>query len=166
MLFTTQPVSLVSVTVHPRWASSLLIHISLAPLRQCYRLYTEGAYRSEMLKATVPEIQRTNLANVVLLLKSLGVQDLLQFHFMDPPPQVAAVADHTTRNVLLLTPFPFTSLHSLSSLCFLLSLHLASILLLLSSPLPPGHLLPFCLSLFTLLPPSTLLTPPRYFLFL
>ena len=37
---------------------------------------------------TVPEIQRTNLANVVLLLKSLGVQDLLQFHFMDPPPQV------------------------------------------------------------------------------
>ena len=41
-----------------------------------------------MLKTNVPEIQRTNLANVVLLLKSLGVQDLLQFHFMDPPPQV------------------------------------------------------------------------------
>lgn len=55
---------------------------------QCYRLYTELAYKNEMLKSTVPEIQRTNLANVVLLLKSLGVQDLLQFHFMDPPPQV------------------------------------------------------------------------------
>ena len=41
-----------------------------------------------MLKSTVPEVQRTNLANVVLLLKSLGVVDLLQFHFMDPPPQV------------------------------------------------------------------------------
>jgi pre-mRNA-splicing factor ATP-dependent RNA helicase DHX38/PRP16 len=41
-----------------------------------------------MLKTNVPEIQRTNLANVVLLLKSLGIQDLLQFHFMDPPPQV------------------------------------------------------------------------------
>lgn len=40
-----------------------------------------------MLLATVPELQRTNLANVVLLLKSLGVDDLLQFHFMDPPPQ-------------------------------------------------------------------------------
>ena len=40
-----------------------------------------------MLMATVPEIQRTNLSNVVLLLKSLGVRDLLQFHFMDPPPQ-------------------------------------------------------------------------------
>ncbi|CAI9735424.1 pre-mRNA-splicing factor ATP-dependent RNA helicase PRP16-like [Octopus vulgaris] len=53
----------------------------------CYRLYTERQYKDEMLVTSVPEIQRTNLANVVLLLKSLGVQDLLQFHFMDPPPQ-------------------------------------------------------------------------------
>lgn len=53
-----------------------------------YRLYTERQYKDELLVATVPEIQRTNLANTVLLLKSLGVQDLLQFHFMDPPPQV------------------------------------------------------------------------------
>ncbi len=35
----------------------------------------------------VPEIQRTNLANVVLLLKSLKVNDLLDFGFMDPPPR-------------------------------------------------------------------------------
>ncbi|XP_030831282.1 pre-mRNA-splicing factor ATP-dependent RNA helicase PRP16 [Strongylocentrotus purpuratus] len=54
---------------------------------QCYRLYTESAYKNELLMTTVPEIQRTNLANVVLLLKSLGVDDLLLFHFMDPPPQ-------------------------------------------------------------------------------
>ncbi|XP_064611896.1 LOW QUALITY PROTEIN: pre-mRNA-splicing factor ATP-dependent RNA helicase PRP16-like [Liolophura sinensis] len=54
---------------------------------QCYRLYTQRQYKDELLVTTVPEIQRTNLANVVLLLKSLGVQDLLQFHFMDPPPQ-------------------------------------------------------------------------------
>lgn len=54
---------------------------------QCFRLYTERQYKDEMLITTVPEIQRTNLANVVLLLKSLGVQDLLLFHFMDPPPQ-------------------------------------------------------------------------------
>ena len=52
-------------------------------------MYTQAAYRSEMLVTTVPEIQRTNLANVVLLLKSLGVENLLHFHFMDPPPQVA-----------------------------------------------------------------------------
>ncbi|MBN3306293.1 PRP16 helicase, partial [Amia calva] len=54
---------------------------------QCFRLYTQSAYKNEMLTTTIPEIQRTNLANVVLLLKSLGVQDLLLFHFMDPPPE-------------------------------------------------------------------------------
>merc|ERR1712048_346480 len=44
-------------------------------------------YTMEMLANTLPEIQRTNLGNVVLLLKSLGVEDLLDFSFMDPPPQ-------------------------------------------------------------------------------
>ncbi|KAF8350297.1 P-loop containing nucleoside triphosphate hydrolase protein [Amanita rubescens] len=53
----------------------------------CYRLYTEMAYRNEMFESTIPEIQRTNLANTVLLLKSLGVKNLLEFDFMDPPPQ-------------------------------------------------------------------------------
>lgn len=52
-----------------------------------YRLYTEPMYRNEMLSNQIPEIQRTNLSNVVLLLKSLGVDNLLEFDFMDPPPQ-------------------------------------------------------------------------------
>ena len=45
------------------------------------------AFRNEMFANNIPEIQRTNLANIVLLLKSLGVKDLLEFYFMDPPPQ-------------------------------------------------------------------------------
>jgi len=53
----------------------------------CFRLYTDVMFRSEMYENTVPEIQRTNLANVVLLLKSLNVDNLLKFDFMDPPPQ-------------------------------------------------------------------------------
>uniref|UniRef100_A0ACD5ZA25 Uncharacterized protein n=1 Tax=Avena sativa TaxID=4498 RepID=A0ACD5ZA25_AVESA len=53
----------------------------------CYRLFTESAYQNEMLPNPVPEIQRTNLGNVVLLLKSLNVENLLDFDFMDPPPQ-------------------------------------------------------------------------------
>lgn len=53
----------------------------------CYRLYTESAYLNEMLPSPVPEIQRTNLGNVVLLLKSLKIENLLDFDFMDPPPQ-------------------------------------------------------------------------------
>ena len=57
----------------------------------CYRLYTEMAFRNEMFPNTIPEIQRTNLANTVLLLKSLGVKNLLEFDFMDPPPQVRPI---------------------------------------------------------------------------
>ncbi|KAF3938543.1 hypothetical protein ABW19_dt0208119 [Dactylella cylindrospora] len=54
---------------------------------KAYRLYTEVAFKNEMYIQTIPEIQRTNLSNTVLLLKSLGVKDLLEFDFMDPPPQ-------------------------------------------------------------------------------
>jgi hypothetical protein len=32
---------------------------------KCYRLYTEAAYKAEMLPTSVPEIQRTNLAMTV-----------------------------------------------------------------------------------------------------
>ncbi|CAH0398585.1 unnamed protein product [Chilo suppressalis] len=54
---------------------------------KAFCLYTQRQYQHDLLPSTVPEIQRTNLANTVLLLKSLGVEDLLGFHFMDPPPQ-------------------------------------------------------------------------------
>jgi len=53
----------------------------------CYRMFTERQFVSDLLSSQVPEIQRTNLSNVVLLLKSLGVNNLLEFQFMDPPPQ-------------------------------------------------------------------------------
>ncbi|KAL7927907.1 pre-mRNA splicing factor ATP-dependent RNA helicase prp16 [Trichoderma austrokoningii] len=54
---------------------------------KAFRLYTEKAFKEELYIQTIPEIQRTNLANTVLMLKSLGVKDLLDFDFMDPPPQ-------------------------------------------------------------------------------
>lgn len=53
---------------------------------KCYRLFTSSAYVTELLETNVPEIQRTNLSHVVLLLKTLGVQNLLDFPFLDPPP--------------------------------------------------------------------------------
>jgi pre-mRNA-splicing factor ATP-dependent RNA helicase DHX38/PRP16 len=74
----------------------------IIPLSFCYRLYTEMAYRNEMFANTIPEIQRTNLANTVLLLKSLGVKNLLELDFMDPPPQVGIVncrLDHIEINL-------------------------------------------------------------------
>ena len=53
---------------------------------KCYRLYTEAAFINELLPSSIPEIQRTNLGNVVLQLKAMGINDLLGFDFMDPPP--------------------------------------------------------------------------------
>ncbi|CAJ2513674.1 Uu.00g017930.m01.CDS01 [Anthostomella pinea] len=53
---------------------------------KCFRLYTEAAYQSEMLPTTPPELQRQNLAHTILMLKAMGINDLLHFDFMDPPP--------------------------------------------------------------------------------
>ncbi|KAF2754379.1 ATP-dependent RNA helicase DHX8 [Pseudovirgaria hyperparasitica] len=53
---------------------------------KCFRLYTEAAFQSEMLPTTIPEIQRQNLSNTILMLKAMGINDLLHFDFMDPPP--------------------------------------------------------------------------------
>jgi ATP-dependent RNA helicase DHX8/PRP22 len=58
---------------------------------KCYRLYTEAAYLTEMMPSSIPEIQRTNLGNVVLQLKAMGINDLLGFDFMDPPPMQTLV---------------------------------------------------------------------------
>jgi ATP-dependent RNA helicase DHX8/PRP22 len=59
---------------------------------KCYRLYTLEAFQHDMLPTTVPEIQRTNLANTVLLLKAMGINDLINFDFMDPPPVQTLIA--------------------------------------------------------------------------
>lgn len=43
----------------------------------CYRLYSAHIFREDFFENNIPEIQRTNLSNVVLLLKSLNIEDLL-----------------------------------------------------------------------------------------
>ena len=59
---------------------------------KCYRLYTEHAYKTEMMPAAIPELQRTNLGNVVLQLKAMGINNLLEFDFMDAPPAQTMVS--------------------------------------------------------------------------
>ncbi len=44
---------------------------------KCYRLYTEAAYKNEMLPTNIPEIQRTNLGTTVLTLKVCSLLDFL-----------------------------------------------------------------------------------------
>ncbi|KAK6118817.1 hypothetical protein DH2020_047430 [Rehmannia glutinosa] len=56
---------------------------------KCFRLYTVHHFCNDLDDNTVPEIQRTNLANVVLILKSPGIKDPHKFDFMDPPPTEA-----------------------------------------------------------------------------
>jgi len=52
---------------------------------KCFRLYTEEAYQS-LPDANIPEIQRSNLAPFVLQLKALGIDNVLRFDFLTPPP--------------------------------------------------------------------------------
>jgi ATP-dependent RNA helicase DDX35 len=52
---------------------------------KCYRLYTESAFEA-LEEATVPEIQRSNLAPTILQLKALGIDNIARFDFLTPPP--------------------------------------------------------------------------------
>lgn len=54
-------------------------------LGKCFRLYTQQAYES-FPDATVPEIQRSNLAPVIMQLKALGIDNIVRFGFLTPPP--------------------------------------------------------------------------------
>lgn len=52
---------------------------------KCFRLYTEAAFKKELIDQTYPEILRSNLSSTVLELKKLGIDDLVHFDLMDPP---------------------------------------------------------------------------------
>jgi len=51
------------------------------------RIYDEKHVEENMPEETVPEIQRTNLVHTVLALKGMGIDDVLDFNYMDPPPR-------------------------------------------------------------------------------
>ena len=54
---------------------------------KCYRLFTEGVFEALELVAT-PEIQRVNVAQVVLQLKQMGVASPMDFPYVSPPSPV------------------------------------------------------------------------------
>ena len=53
---------------------------------KCFRLYTLWSFQHELDDNTIPEVQRSNLGAVTLMLKCLGIDNLITFDFMDPPP--------------------------------------------------------------------------------
>ncbi|RLO04796.1 hypothetical protein DYB28_007215, partial [Aphanomyces astaci] len=55
---------------------------------KCYRLYSKQSYAT-MFTETIPEIQRSNLANTILYLKVLSIDDVVGFGYLDPPDEHA-----------------------------------------------------------------------------
>ena len=63
----------------------------------CHRLWTEGAHLNRPERNT-PEIQRSDLAEVVLLLHSFGIKDAARFDWLDrPDPQAVERAEKLLR---------------------------------------------------------------------
>ncbi|CAK9439373.1 uncharacterized protein LODBEIA_P35260 [Lodderomyces beijingensis] len=52
---------------------------------KCFRIFTKHSFDHELEVNQKPEIMRINLNSVVLLLLSLGINDLIRFPFLDPP---------------------------------------------------------------------------------
>lgn len=55
---------------------------------KCFRLYTEAAFES-LAENTLPDIQRMNIAQVLLQLKEYGIDRLMSFPFVTRPSTVA-----------------------------------------------------------------------------
>jgi ATP-dependent RNA helicase DDX35 len=54
---------------------------------KCFRLMTEDVYLSDVVAEHAPaEMQRTDITPAVLQLKALGIDDVLHFDFLSPPP--------------------------------------------------------------------------------
>ncbi len=65
----------------------------------CVRLYTERDYKSRPL-FTEPEIRRTDLAGVVLQMIAMGIKDIENFDFIDPPDREVFHSAHKTLQAL------------------------------------------------------------------
>ncbi|PNS21073.1 hypothetical protein CAC42_3410 [Sphaceloma murrayae] len=57
---------------------------------KCFRLYTEDIFKA-MDDTTIPEIQRSNLAPVILQLKCLGIDNIARFPYLTAPPSSLVV---------------------------------------------------------------------------
>uniref|UniRef100_A0A8R1TXJ8 RNA helicase n=1 Tax=Onchocerca volvulus TaxID=6282 RepID=A0A8R1TXJ8_ONCVO len=98
---------------------------------KCYRLYPQKEY-DKLLVNTIPEMQRLNLTAVILLLKALGIHNVLRFNYLSRPPSSAMVEglqslyylgalskDGLLTNPLgiQMTEFPLPPQHSKTLLC-------------------------------------------------
>ncbi|KAH9277328.1 hypothetical protein BASA83_000195 [Batrachochytrium salamandrivorans] len=71
-----------------------------------YRLYSRDAFE-QMAAATIPEIQRSSLLGTILQLKKMGINDVLNFEFIDPPDPDLVVS--AIKQLFLLSAVDFTA---------------------------------------------------------
>nr|GLL24778.1 pre-mRNA-splicing factor ATP-dependent RNA helicase DEAH10-like isoform X1 [Ipomoea trifida] len=57
---------------------------------KCYRLYPENEFE-KLDDSTIPEIKRCNLSNVVLQLKALGIDNIVDFDFIEKPKSIVII---------------------------------------------------------------------------
>lgn len=55
---------------------------------KCFRVYTESSYY-DLEVASTPEIQRTNISQIILQLQVLEVGSVMNFPFLSPPSTVS-----------------------------------------------------------------------------
>ncbi|VDN50983.1 unnamed protein product [Dracunculus medinensis] len=99
---------------------------------KCYRLYTCADEYNKLLPSNIPEMQRVNLAPVVLQLKALGINNVLRFHYVSHPSSFCMVEGlqllfslgALSKDGLLTNPlglqmaeFPLPPMHSKALLC-------------------------------------------------
>ena len=46
----------------------------------------EHTYHTELAEHSIPEMQRVDISWAVLQLKAIGIEDVLHFDFLSPPP--------------------------------------------------------------------------------
>ena len=61
----------------------------------CYRFYTEEDYLGRP-RFTEPDIRRSPLASVVLAMEDIGIENIKEFDFIDPPERVAFTEAYET----------------------------------------------------------------------
>ena len=81
MLFLFSEESLIVVPISQSSAQQRAGRAGRVRSGKTHRLYTERSY-DKLERATVPEMQRSNLAPVVLQMKALGIDNIVRFHFV------------------------------------------------------------------------------------
>nr|GMC86312.1 pre-mRNA-splicing factor ATP-dependent RNA helicase DEAH10-like isoform X1 [Ipomoea batatas] len=85
---------------------------------KCYRLYPESEFE-KLDDSTIPEIKRCNLSNVVLQVKALGIDNIVDFDFIKKPKSFTSSEVnpdlHNLVSVVITPPNYKHNLHGISN---------------------------------------------------